>query len=446
MRPVLIGLGWLSVAVTVGLVLWVAVGPGALWVLRNFDKVLIGGMEPTELAEALDRVRGRAVAIGTGMLAAIAIIYTAANAASARRTADAAFKAAESSEQTTRASIQSAEAATRTAAATERGLTTGRFTAAVAQLGENSPAIRLGGVHALAGIADDEPSMRQTCIDVLCAYLRLPYDPDPGEAPEHAEERKRYRGRREVRHTIIRLIGHHLRLPADHPHSWQGHDFDFTDVVFDGGDLHGAHFSGGSVSFVGAEFSGGRIAFNHAEFSGGTVDFTRATFSGGSVSFGYATFSGGSVDFEFAEFSGERTGFEFAKFSGGSVNFGHAKFSRERTSFGHAKFSGGRVGFVGAEFSGGTVDFTRATFSGGAVDFGHAKFSGGSVNFAGAKFSHRRVDFMDAEFSGGQVAFWGASGACPDGLPGSGEEVPEGLMLPAAWRSAGGGEDPVELT
>ncbi len=269
-RWVLIGVGSLAAVVVSGLVLWVAVGPGAMWMLRNFDKVLIGGMEPTDLSEALDRVRGRAVAIGTGLLAAVAIFFTA-------RTARAALDSSSAAQQTAQASQQ-------TAAATERGMVTGRFTAAVAQLGENSPAIRLGGVHALAGIADDEPSMRQTCIDVLCAYLRLPYDPDPGEAPEHAEDRKRYRGRREVRHTIIRLIGHHLRLTADHPHSWQDCDFDFTDVVFDGGDLSGAHFSGGTTLFTHATFTHD-FTFGSAEFSGGTVDFGGAKFSGGTVDF-----------------------------------------------------------------------------------------------------------------------------------------------------------------
>ena len=34
----------------------------------------------------------------------------------------------------------------------------------------------------MAGLADDWPENRQTCVDVLCAYLRLPYDPDPGTA------------------------------------------------------------------------------------------------------------------------------------------------------------------------------------------------------------------------------------------------------------------------
>lgn len=44
-------------------------------------------------------------------------------------------------------------------------LHTERFTTAVSQLGEESVAVRLGGVHALAGLADDAPTLalRQTC-------------------------------------------------------------------------------------------------------------------------------------------------------------------------------------------------------------------------------------------------------------------------------------------
>ncbi|MFE0887312.1 hypothetical protein [Streptomyces rochei] len=62
-------------------------------------------------------------------------------------------------------------------------LHTERFSQAVDKLGSDSPAVRLGGVHALAGLADDAPddNLRQTCIDVLCAYLRLPFPSDPGE-------------------------------------------------------------------------------------------------------------------------------------------------------------------------------------------------------------------------------------------------------------------------
>lgn len=144
-------------------------------------------------------------------------------------------------------------------------LHTERFTQAVEQLGSDSPAVRLGGVHALAGLADDAPdtSLRQTCIDVLCAYLQLPYTIDPGTDPANQEEHHHYLALRKVRHTILRLIGDHYRRPQGTHRSWQGHDLDLTDVSIDGTmDFTGAVFSGGRVSFDGSKFSGGRVSFS----------------------------------------------------------------------------------------------------------------------------------------------------------------------------------------
>jgi hypothetical protein len=90
---------------------------------------------------------------------------------------------------------------------------------------------------------------------VLCAYLRLPYDPNPGDEPaegqdpvEHARARAVYRVIREVRHTIIRIIAHRLRDGATV--SWQGPQLDFTDVIFDGGDFQDAVFGGRCPSSV----------------------------------------------------------------------------------------------------------------------------------------------------------------------------------------------------
>ena len=57
-----------------------------------------------------------------------------------------------------------------------------RFGRAADQLGSGQAAVRLAGVYALAGLADDWAEGRQTCIDVLCAYLRMPYTP-PAETP-----------------------------------------------------------------------------------------------------------------------------------------------------------------------------------------------------------------------------------------------------------------------
>jgi hypothetical protein len=86
--------------------------------------------------------------------------------------------------------------------------------------------------------------------------------------------------------------------------SWQGLNFDFTSVVFDGGDFHGAEFSGGMVAFSGVKFSGGTVYFDGAKFFGGMVYFDRAKFSGGMVRFTSAELSSGTVGFTSAEFSG----------------------------------------------------------------------------------------------------------------------------------------------
>lgn len=218
-----------------------------------------------------------------------------------------------------------------------------RFATAAGQLGHDSPAVRLAGVHALTGLADDAPTreLRQTCIDVLCAYLRMPYAPDPGkDAPE--ADRLAFAGSREVRHTIIRLITAHLRGNA--PVSWQGHDLDFTDVVFDGGDFSHAGFSDGKVSFVGATFSSGTVSFRSARFAGSMVSFDHATFFDGILFFDYATFTGSEILFTYTTFTGSEVSFSNTTFSGSPV------------SFAHASFYGGRVCFTDATVTDGTVD------------------------------------------------------------------------------------------
>nr|WP_237418081.1 pentapeptide repeat-containing protein [Actinomadura rayongensis] len=307
-----------------------------------------------------------------------------------------------------------------------------RFTSAVAQLGDSSPAIQLGGVHALAGLADDAPTrqLRQTCIDVLCAYLRLPYDPEPSHHPgdgqdpaELARARTVYRALREVRHTIIRIIGNHLRDDATVV-SWQGHDFDFTDVVFDGGDLSQAVFTGGTVSFRKARFVDGTIDLNYARFASDVVNFGGARFEGGRINFLGAAFTGGAVIFSHARFEGGTVTFGSAYFEGGMATFRLAEFRGGKVDFGRARFEGGKVDFGRARFEGGKVDFGSAKFKGGTVDFGSALFMGGKVDFGSAEFRGGTVHFERARFEGGAVNFARAMGQRPMGLPdGIGEQL-----------------------
>ncbi|MBQ1029169.1 pentapeptide repeat-containing protein [Micromonospora sp. C97] len=291
-----------------------------------------------------------------------------------------------------------------------------RFAKASEQLGSEKAAVRLAGVYAMAGLADDWREGRQTCIDVLCAYLRMPYTPSSrasNEAPVQADDRvstaNRDEGRaareeREVRHTVIRLIGKHVRAAEDVATSWSDYDFDFSGAVLDGGNFSGATF-GGTLSFINATFTGGSVSFAGTTFGGGEVSFDGASFSGGEVSFAKATFNGGIASFLRAAFGGATVSFVGASFSGGSVSFDEASFSGGEVSFAKATFNGGSVSFLRAAFGGATVSFVGASFSSGSVSFHGAKFSGGEVSFARAAFEGAEVDFTNASFSGGEVFF-----------------------------------------
>jgi hypothetical protein len=192
-----------------------------------------------------------------------------------------------------------------------------RFTTAAGQLGNESAAVRLAGVHALSSLADDWSGGRQMCIDVLCAYLRMPPTPEPGPDAD-PDVRATWKSMNEVRATIWRLITTHLK--ADAPIPWHGADLDFTGVtVTTDIDFSHAIFPTGMVRFTGAEFSGSRVEFTKAEFSGGMVWFGEAEFSGGTVGFGEAKFTIGEVRFTGAKFSGSTVEFNEAKFTGGSV-------------------------------------------------------------------------------------------------------------------------------
>lgn len=281
-------------------------------------------------------------------------------------------------------------------------LFTERFDIASEKLGSEQAAVRLASVHALAHLADDAPADRddlvQMVIDVLCAYLRMPYEPAPDLLPEEATEEQSaswqarwqtFAAFREVRHTVIRVIGERLRKPT----RWRGKNYDFTGVVFDGGDFARAEFASGTVSFRKCQFSGGVVEFSKTKFRGSSVDFSGSEFAEGKVGFAKAEFTGGDVAFFSAKFTGGLVDFSGAKFAGGSVDFSVAKFSR------------GRVDFIMADFIGAIVGFSGARFAGSSVDFSVAKFAGSHVNFSEAEFSGGRVDFNDTEFTGGYIHF-----------------------------------------
>jgi hypothetical protein len=171
--------------------------------------------------------------------AAAAVEVNARSADAAHRSADAALHSATSSE-------RAAEIA---AARAEEESLLSRYRSASEQLDYRySATVRLAGVYAMAHLADDWPKQRQMCVDVLCAYLRMPLPADDAAAGEW-----------QVRDSIVRLIDAHVtvvkrrRLPDEI--SWSGMSFDFSGGYFRDLKMEAPAFSD-HVSFAGATFAG----------------------------------------------------------------------------------------------------------------------------------------------------------------------------------------------
>ena len=371
----------LGVAVTSAAVLW--------WLYR--------GAEPRV---QLDAIRtASAITVGAG--GAVALLLAA--------------RRQRSTEETLEHQRQTLEHQREVAAATERDAAEQRitelYTRAVDQLGAEKAPVRLGGLHALERLAQNTPAQRQTIVDVICSYLRMPFaspgDQAPGEdAPEDAHSR--YEQRRQelqVRLTAQRILSAHLK-PAAAEVFWADIDLDLTEAHLHELDLRVCRVR--TVQFSGAEFAG-YARFEGAEFAGGYAAFGRAKFAE------YAAFGG-------AEFAGEAAfgGAEFAEVAG----FDGAKFAGEAT-FGGAKFNG-RAGFDGAKFTG-YAEFREAEFNGGAAFGGRGAALGGGAAFAGyarfdgAKFNGRTA-FDGAKFTG-NPGFHGARVA-PNSRP---------VVLPTGW-------------
>jgi hypothetical protein len=250
-----------------------------------------------------------------------------------------------------------------------------RFATATEQVGSDRPAVRLAGMYAMAGLADEWEENRQTIVNIICAYLRMPFsstaptgkfDPDQDFGDLDADEGTGdvWRQERQVRLTAQRILAEHLRegtsfedeenfahppIPRFWPDVWLDLagatliDFNVNGGVVNYADFRAATF-GGETWFSGTTFSG------YAEFEGATfsgdVHFIGTNFRIG-TKFQNATFSG-DADFNLASFRG-------------SAWFNGAYFSRE-ANFGSATFDSLHVAFGSATF-GGKVVFDRATFT-----------------------------------------------------------------------------------
>ena len=247
---------------------------------------------------------------------------------------------------------------------------TDRYGKAADLLGGATAAVRLAGVYALAALADDWEDGRQMCIDLLCAYLRMPYDPEP-------ESDGYLVGNREVRRSLLRVIRNHLR-PGWTAVSWARCKFSFEGATFDCGDLSGIRLDGDpgaprderpNMTFHGARFIGD-FDLRNVKFAGTPVWFTKAKFLGDGIQFDEAEFAGSTVDFRKTEWTSGAVSFIGTKYTIGTVTFGGAQFNGADVAFNRAQFSGADVTFDGAERTAGLVTFTDATHTGGTVAWG----------------------------------------------------------------------------
>ncbi|MFY1616699.1 pentapeptide repeat-containing protein [Micromonospora sp. WMMD736] len=286
--------------------------------------------------------------------------------------------------------------------AAERRLTE-LYTRAVELLGNDSAAVRLGGLHALERLGQDNPSQRSTIVAVLCAYLRMsPPDDEPRET--------------EVRRTAQRVLTRHLRA-QDETVYWPGVvldlsgaalvDFDVAGCTLVDATFTGAAFTG-ATSFVGATTQGrlllGATSFDDVAFDGlqaggdvtldeirvrGTASFDGAEFGNGlccrrshfagPASFGRVTF-GQPTSFDATRFEDAAT-FQEADFDGA--------LSMEHTEF------GGSASFPSARFA--HMALFRWTAFGADALFDRARFTD-AANFGRARF-HGMASFRDTQFS-----------------------------------------------
>jgi len=309
--------------------------------------------------------------------------------------------------------------------ATQRRITE-LYARAVEELGHDKAPVRLGGMYALERLAQDQSVQRQTVVDVICAYLRMPFDvpgpitgmtrTGPDEASAIKSEgvpRSGDRQELQVRRTAQILLESHLTVPdgnnvgISEENYWPGMRIDLSgatliDFGFYRCHAHYANFRdtyfAGNAQFEGAQFSEG-VRFDGARFSG-TANFNEARFDIGER-FTAASFEG-------AIFCGD-TQFNRARFTNSAVFYkahfcADAAFLRtqfdESASFNEAQFDG--IALFDSEFSGDAA-FQDAMFIGGAA-FGGVTFAD-TAGFEGAWFIGP-AEFSKAEFRGD--AYFGA--------------------------------------
>jgi uncharacterized protein YjbI with pentapeptide repeats len=329
--------------------------------------------------------------------------------------------------------------------ATERRITE-LYTQATEQLGNDKAPVRLAGLYALERLAQNNPMLRQTIINVVCAYLRMPFEailqeeveiPDEvrvseggagrADAPDEPSGRLKVHSNsgtwmqeKQVRMTAQRIIAANLKFTSPRADDedanvesavteelarkmqatdscWPGISLDLAGATLIDFDLSGCLV--GAADFDAARFHGTTQFFR-------TIFDGRASFLDAKIDEAYfsCTIFRGEALFSRAWFGGAYIAFDSALFKKSAL-FAEAKIDTE-SDFGGAQFLDGAL-FRYAHFaydanldkvsSTRFADFHGAIFS-DDVDFEEINFRRSS-NFEGVGFS-RAVNFSKATLSG----------------------------------------------
>ncbi|MGW4482294.1 pentapeptide repeat-containing protein [Amycolatopsis sp. NPDC004368] len=217
-----------------------------------------------------------------------------------------------------------------------------RFAKSVELLGHEADQVRVGALHALAGLARSRPAYTQTVLDVLCSYLRRPfkhqrYDSTVEESPEQERELQ-------VRLTAQRLVTE--LLPFASEEDGASYNLDLTGATLEYLDLSRRRIGGLLLRYASLHSStnlSGCVITRRAYFTAAGTDHGRLIGyfrCRGATFLDYAWFSGTAfaedADFTETTFAG-RTDFKEAVFAKDAV-FTDAVFTDSldlrRTSFG----------------------------------------------------------------------------------------------------------------
>ncbi|MFI1067005.1 pentapeptide repeat-containing protein [Streptomyces spororaveus] len=330
--------------------------------------------------------------------------------------------------------------------ASERRITE-LYTKAVEQLGSPQAPVRLGGLYALERLGQAVANHRQTIVDVICAYLRMPYTPPATTRPieerqrrasPHAVSRSRRSDRAlirgeeaenqsrqelQVRETAQRILSAHLcdlRLPEEREtiragdEFWEGMHIDLAHATLTSCDFSNCHVAQASfaeATFTGPARFGGATFSGPAQFGGATFThdawFRQATFTrdarfDGAIFAGHARFEGATFTRD-AWFDGAT----FALDAWFGSTFTRDAWFRSAIFTQHAWFQ--RATFsLDAWFEGAT--FTGDARFGGAAFTGNARFGG--VTFAGLALFGGAAFTRYARFDGARTRL-----TTPEGTP-----------------------------